>query len=382
MRINTLILIFSISLLSNIPYSLSKSHPKKHHLQLNHHHITKIDIPQNHKHPNIVKKLSLITQADKPEQSKYYFDEIFSGFNSLEDFQLTFPPQYFAFSSQKFTGNSALINIRNQKNPSQYFESQVNIQFLNPNIKFIFVDEIDPDVFAKKKNNKFNQKILYSRINSFLSTLHKLSQKYPGRINLFITNISPSLFSNYPQYKTFISQLLLLSHHNYLGFIYTENYRGPLSKTLSSTCQTSSNNKQGCLDAINAPINHFQWQSTSKISPKQILSNSRNFLKPLCPQCNINNIVMPTFGLSNINGVCLNNCFKPGFTCRDDLSQISNLVTELKDEQHIAFYGAAHLVDTRQLVIQNGEYYDVEAFYCEIVSAAYPELGGCTETNL
>jgi len=77
----------------------------------------------------------------------------------------------------------------------------------------------------------------------------------------------------------------------------------------------------------------------------------------------------------------MNNCFKNGGDCRDDLVAIGNLVKELKNEPHIAFYGAAHVSDTKNLIIQNGDYYDIESFYCEIITAAYPELDTCEESD-
>jgi len=167
-----------------------------------------------------------------------------------------------------------------------------------------------------------------------------------------------------------------LAHNKYIGIIYAENYRAPITGAFANVCLSTSNNRQGCIDSLNAPLNSYQWSST-KSSPVEAIQNFRNLMKTLCAECNVNKIVMPTYGLSNINGVSINNCFKKGGDCRNDLTAISDLITSLIDEPHVAFYGAAHLTDTRNLIIQNGNYYDVEAFYCEIIDAAYPKLGHC-----
>lgn len=92
-------------------------------------------------------------------------------------------------------------------------------------------------------------------------------------------------------------------------------------------------------------------------------------------------LVMPTFGLSNTNGVVLNGCFKK-VGCRNDLVKISNLIKSFaNDNTKVAFYGAHHLVDTTELVIQNGKYYTIESLICEITSAAMPNEITCYETS-
>lgn len=330
-----------------------------------------------------VKKLILTSQPVRPSQPKYFYDDVFSSFNQLSDFQTIFPPQYFSFASQKFTSNTVLVNIRGKKiNPVGFFETGIKNAFSTPGIEFASVDEINPNSFAPKKNGKYNKSILYSNAVNFLKKLKEFSDSpiYKGRINLFVTNVSPRFFSNYPGFAAFIGELLRLSHNNYIGLIFAENYRAPITAAFANVCLSSSNNRQGCIDSLNAPLNSYQWSST-KNNAKSAISNFRSLMKSLCNECDIERTVFPTFGLSNQNGVSLNNCFKTGSDCRDDLIELTDLITQLKDEAHVAFYGAAHVTDTRNLIIQNGNYYDVEALYCEIITAAYPELGTCTESE-
>lgn len=333
--------------------------------------------------PKVFTKLKLKELPIKPQQPKFFFDEVFSFFQNPNDFTDVFSPQYFSFASQKFEGSSStsIINIRQKSNPSQYLENQVKSLFQSPNIKFVAIDEIDPDTFSKKKNNKYNSKELEAKTKSFLDALKNLGENptYQGRINLFVTNVSPQLFEKYPEYKHFISEILRLSHMNYLGIIYVENYRGPITKSYASACLKSFSKKQACIDSVSAPTNTLQWSSTNGRSPLEVLSNFRNFLAPLCKECNIARIVMPTYGLSNANGVCMNGCFKEGYQCRDDLSALRELVKTFAqiDNINVAFYGAYHVYNTNDLIIQNGEYYDIEAFFCEIIQAVIPDSPTC-----
>ena len=329
---------------------------------------------------NRVNRLDLVNQNGKPIQPKYFFDDIFQGFNSVEEFQETFPAEYFSFASQKFTANTILVNIRNPNKiePVELFVSGVINAFNTPGVEFVAVDEINPNSFSRKKGGKYDKNEMNKNADNFLKKLKFFGEnpKYQGRINVFITNLSPRFFSNYPDFAIFISEILRLAHNNYIGIVYSENYRAPITASFANVCLTSSNNRQGCIDSLNAPLNSYQWSST-KNSPKSAINNFRALMKTLCGECDVNKLVMPTFGLSNINGVSLNNCFKNGGDCMDDLDRLSDLVIELKDESHIAFYGAAHVTDTSNLIIHNGDNYDVEALYCEIISATYPELNKC-----
>jgi len=363
--------------------SFHKNKVKKHKEQS---HKVKKQVMKNKKIAKTVKNikyLRLTNQVLKPQQPKFFFDEVFSNFQNPNDFVDVFPPQYFSFASQKFQGSSsiAIINIRNKPNPVQYFENQVKILFQSPNIKFVSVDEINPDTFSKKKNNKYDSKELEAKTKSFLNVLKNFGENpiYQGRINLFVTNVNPSLFGKYPEYKHFISEILRLSHMNYLGIIYVENYRGPITKSYASACLKSFSKKQACIDSVSAPVNSLQWSSTNSRSPLEVLNNYRNLLAPLCKECNVARIVMPTYGLSNANGVCMNGCFREGFQCRDDLKALSNLVKTFAqmDNVNVAFYGAYHVYNTNDLIMQNGAYYDIEAFLCEIVDAVTPDSGTC-----
>ena len=408
MRINSILLLLSLSFVTTIstydlPNKLKSAASRnllalKHHkIDIKHHYTPPVDTkPIHHKKSNkhknpdkpkspdkskkTVNRLELIKQSTRLVQPKYFFDDIFQGFSSVEEFQQTFPAQYFSFASQKFTANTILVNIRNANKiePVELFVSGVINAFNTPGIEFVAIDEINPNSFASKKGGKYNKNELNKNANNFLQKLKSFGEnpKYQGRINVFITNLSPRFFSNYPEFAIFISEILKLAHNNYIGIVYSENYRAPITAAFSNVCLSSSNNRQGCLDSLNAPLNKYQWTST-KNSPKKAINNFRSLMKTLCAECDVDKLVMPTFGLSNQNGVSLNNCFKSGGDCRDDLVRLSSLVTELKDELHIAFYGAAHVTDTRNLIIQNGNYYDVEGLYCEIISAAYPELNKC-----
>lgn len=403
MRINTILLLLSLSFVSTISsieiedniitknsrnlLSIKKNHKAInhpiHHKNIEHKKNNPIKSPikiKNKNHKKIVKKLTLTKQTNRPEQPKYFFDDIFKGFKDVADFQQTFPAEYFSLASQSFTANTLLVNLRGNKiDPVGYFENGVKNAFNIPGIQFVAIDEINPNSFAPKIKGKYNKKILYSNANLFLQKLKSFGENniYQGRINLFVTNISPRLFSNYPNYANFIREILRLAQHNYIGIIYSENYRGPITSSFANVCLSSSNNRQGCIDSLNAPINLYEWSST-KNNPKNAINNFRKLMKTLCKECDVNKLVMPTFGLSNQNGVCLNNCFKKNGNCQDDLLKLRSLVKELKDEKHVAFYGAAHVTDTTDLIIQNGDYYNVEALYCEIIVAAYPELNKCS----
>jgi len=403
LKLGSLLFVLSLSFvcaLENIPESHSRallSH-KTHHKFINAQH----HIPENHEktHQRVIEqhkkkekqilhdkhssglKMKLSLQPPKPAQPKYFFDEIFSSFDSVEEFTEIFPANYFAFASQKFTANSAIINIRNQDNPGDFVEQQVQKLFQNPAIKFVGIDEINPNTFCRKLGGKYDEKTLNRKTNNLLEKLKILGEnpKYQGRINLFVTNVNTRLFSNYKSYAKFIGKLLLMSQLNYLGIIYGENYIGPLSKSTASICTTD---ETMCLASANLKLNNYEWSTTSKISLPRALNNFRNLLKPLCPRCNINALVMPTIGLSNINGVCLNACYKSGFVCRDDLIALNKAITSIANMKntHLAFYGAAHVQDTSTLVKQQGDYYDIESVYCEIASSAVPALNSCTESN-
>jgi len=364
---------------NNHPVSHSKRNSPKHNSKKNKNKFKN----KKEKFVSKLEKLSLGMQSQKPTQVKYFFDDIFPNINSLQDFQNIFPPNLFSFASQSIPSNTVLINIRNKPDPASSMTQQIQAAFQNPNIQFVAIDEIAPDVFAKKTNNKFNRQELQKKTQDLLKNLFSLSSnaQYTGRINVFITDVSIRLFNNYPEYKNFIGEILRLAHNNYLGYVFVENYRGPLSSELSNVCLKSSNNRRGCLDATAAPINRNQWSSTVVWTPSQALSGFRSLLGSLCGECKISELVMPTFGLSNRNGVVLNGCFKK-VGCRNDLVKISNLIKSFaNDNTKVAFYGAHHLVDTTELVIQNGKYYTVESLICEITSAAIPNDTSCYETS-